>query len=86
MAKPGHFRKTKRSEARNRIPQVKLDDCRVQTSADAQGFRVILEGSPVFIGAVPPKVDVGGQKPVSIAFSRNARIAAGLISAAPKTN
>lgn len=83
MAKPRYLRAAERSEARARSPQLRLEYCRVQSSAGAQGYRVIFEGNPVLVGAVPPTVDIGGQSPHSIAYSRNARIAAAVIRAEP---
>lgn len=83
MTKPRYFRAAKRNEARARSPKLRLKYCRVQSSASAQGYRVIFEGSPVLVGAVPPTIDIGGQIPHSIAYSRDAQIAAAIISAAP---
>ena len=85
MTQPRQLYEARRAAARDRRPQVKLTDCRVQASAGREGHQVILEGQPVFAGAVPPRIEVGGHSLQDLAFSRDGQVAVGTIPAAPMT-
>lgn len=84
MQSPEQTRRARRGSGRERIPQLKLTDCRVSDSAGRAGYRVILEGDPLFIGALPPQIDIAGQTPTHLAYSRDGRVAAGFIPSAPQ--
>lgn len=86
MDTPEHIRQAKQRRGRERMPRVNLTDCRVASSPGPEGYRVILEGNPVFVGAVPPNIDIGGQSPLRLAYSRDAQVAAGYIASSPETD
>src|SRR3990172_4924666 len=85
MTQPRQLYEARRAAGRDRRPQGKLTDCRVQASAGREGHQVILEGQPVFAGAVPPRIEVGGHSLQNLAFSRDGQVAVGSIPAAPTT-
>ncbi len=76
--------KLKREKFRKSLPQINLKTCRVEKSKDSKALHFIIEGDPVVLGAVLPKIDIGEQAPLKMMASLDGKIAVGLVKGYPK--
>ena len=74
----------KREAYRKGLPQIKLETCRLEEAKDTELQRYIIEGNPVVLGAVLPKVEIGGLPPQKLMASANRKVVVGLVRGAVK--
>lgn len=80
--KPG----SKREKFLKSLPQIKLKTCRVEKSGDSKLQRFIIEGNPVMLGAILPRIEIGDLVPLKMMASADGRIAVGFMKGIPKTS
>ena len=85
MNTPKQRLELKRKKFLSSQPQIKLKTCRVERSTDSEIQRFIIEGNPVMLGAVLPRIEIGDLMPLKMMASADGRIAVGIVKGIPKT-
>lgn len=85
MNTPQQRLELKRKKFLSSQPQIKLKTCRVERSIDSEIQRFIIEGNPVMLGAVLPRIEIGDLVPLKMMASADGRIAVGIVKGIPKT-
>ena len=67
-------------------PQIKLKTCRLERSKESDIHRLIIEGNPVLLGAVLPKIEIGGLVPLKMMASTDGKLAVGIVKGHQKNN
>jgi hypothetical protein len=83
MKRPKHILEARKTAQMDRTPKIHLKGCRVERAAGEGGHRFIIMGNPVVAGIVPARIKIGGQTPVKVRHSPDAKFLAGLLKGLP---
>ncbi len=83
MKRPRHIIEARKKAQMDRTPKIHLLACRVDRVAGEAGHRFLITGDPVVAGIVPAQINIGGQIPVKVRPSPDAKCLAGLLKDLP---
>lgn len=86
MNSPQQRLELKRKKFHSSLPQVKITTCRIERSKSSELQRFIIEGDPVLLGVVLPRIEIGGLVPIKIRTSVDGRIAVGMVKGIPESS